>query len=47
MDLMRIIPKNEFLNDDIQRILRYLKQKSDSITERDYVDAVDLAGHTS
>lgn len=42
--LLKLIPKREFQNDEIQRILRFLKQHTDAITERDYFDALELVG---
>lgn len=41
-DIIRIIPNCEFQKDEIQRIIRFVKQK-ENISERDYVEAVDLA----
>lgn len=53
--LMKTIPTSEFMFDDIQRILRFVKARrfesdfvvdgSDSVTERDYFDAIELSGH--
>lgn len=44
-NLMRLLPTKEFLKDDIQRIIRFVKQH-EMITERDYIEAVELAGHS-
>ncbi len=41
---MKLIPQKIFAKDDIQRIGRFVKQH-ESITERDYLDAIELAGH--
>lgn len=43
--LMRLIPKDAMPQDSIQRILRYIKQH-EPITERDYLDSIELAGHS-
>ena len=40
---MRTIPKDDFPTDEIQRILRFIKMKEE-ITERDYLEAVELSG---
>jgi hypothetical protein len=42
--IMKLIPQKIFAKDDIQRIGRFVKQH-ESITERDYLDAIELAGH--
>ncbi|KAI8915038.1 hypothetical protein BC831DRAFT_499541 [Entophlyctis helioformis] len=44
VQLMRVLPTREFLKDEIQRIIRFVKQH-ESISERDYLEAVELAGH--
>ena len=44
-NLMRLLPTKEFLKDDIQRIIRFVKQH-EIITERDYIEALDMAGHS-
>ncbi|KAJ3190603.1 hypothetical protein HK101_008567 [Irineochytrium annulatum] len=43
--IMRLIPPSEFLNDEIQRIIRLVRQ-AENISERDYLEAVEMAGHT-
>lgn len=43
-NLIRLLPSKEFLKDDIQRIIRFVKQH-EMISERDYIDAVEMAGH--
>ncbi|KAI8819899.1 uncharacterized protein EV422DRAFT_90962 [Fimicolochytrium jonesii] len=42
--LMKVIPAHEFMKDDIQRILRFVKAHA-SISEREYLEAIDMAGH--
>ena len=44
IDLMKTVPKNVFPSDEIQRIFRFIKTR-ESISERDYVEAVEIAGH--
>ncbi|KAJ1345066.1 hypothetical protein BSLG_000581 [Batrachochytrium salamandrivorans] len=45
VQLMKVIPTNEFIKDDIQRIIRFVKQH-ETTTERDYLEAVEMAGHS-
>ncbi len=42
--ILKVIPRHEFQKDELQRIIRYIKQHEE-ITERDYVEAIELAGH--
>ncbi|KAL2920013.1 hypothetical protein HK105_200079 [Polyrhizophydium stewartii] len=44
VQLMRVLPTREFLKDEVQRIIRFVKQH-ESISERDYLEAVEMAGH--
>ncbi|KAI8831744.1 hypothetical protein BJ741DRAFT_615904 [Chytriomyces cf. hyalinus JEL632] len=44
VQLMRLIPQRLFNEEAIQRIIRFVKQHS-SISERDYLEAIELAGH--
>ncbi|KAJ3038077.1 hypothetical protein HDV00_001038 [Rhizophlyctis rosea] len=43
IQLMRLIPHNEFMKDDIQRIFRFVKQH-ERISEREYLEAVEMSG---
>jgi hypothetical protein len=43
-NLVRLLTTKEFLKDDIQRIIRFVKQH-EAVTERDYIEAVEMAGH--
>jgi hypothetical protein len=42
--ILKVLPSHEFNRDEAQRIIRFLKHRI-SLTERDYVDAVELSGH--
>lgn len=42
--LLKVLPTTEFNIDEIQRIIRYVKHHI-SLSERDYVEAVELSGH--
>ncbi|KND01519.1 uncharacterized protein SPPG_03318 [Spizellomyces punctatus DAOM BR117] len=42
VQLMKIIPTHEFMKDDIQRIIRFVKAHA-NITEREYLEAMDMA----
>jgi hypothetical protein len=42
--ILNVIPRHEFQKDELQRIIRFIKQHEE-ITERDYVEAIELAGH--
>jgi hypothetical protein len=44
INLMKMIPPSAFRRDDVQRILRFVKQH-EGIPERDYLEAVEMAGH--
>ncbi|KAJ3411130.1 hypothetical protein HDV05_002694 [Chytridiales sp. JEL 0842] len=44
VQLMKLIPASEFMKDDIQRIIRFVKQH-ENFSEREYLDAVDMASH--
>ncbi|OAJ36627.1 hypothetical protein BDEG_20781 [Batrachochytrium dendrobatidis JEL423] len=44
VQLMRVLPTREFVKDEVQRIIRFVKQH-ENIAERDYLEAVELAGH--
>ncbi|KAJ3171909.1 hypothetical protein HDU87_008159 [Geranomyces variabilis] len=44
VQLMKVLPAHEFMKDDIQRILRFLKAHG-NVTEREFLEAVELAGH--
>ncbi|TPX56685.1 hypothetical protein PhCBS80983_g04345 [Powellomyces hirtus] len=44
VQLMKMIPAHEFMKDDIQRIIRFVKAHG-NITEREYLEAVEMAGH--
>lgn len=44
VQFMRILPTKEYQKDEIQRIIRFVKQR-ENITERDFLEAVELAGH--
>ncbi|KAJ3023242.1 hypothetical protein HKX48_003846 [Thoreauomyces humboldtii] len=44
VQLMKVIPAHEFMKDDIQRIIRFVKAH-ENITEREYLEAVEMAGH--
>jgi hypothetical protein len=41
---MKLIPASEFMKDEIQRIIRFVKQH-EAISEREYLDALDMVGH--
>ncbi|KAJ3087702.1 hypothetical protein HK100_008292, partial [Physocladia obscura] len=40
--LMKLVPQRVFNEDSVQRIIRFVKQHS-KITERDFLEALDLA----
>jgi hypothetical protein len=40
-----VIPTHEWARDEIQRIIRFLKQKVVGLNERDYITCVETAGH--
>jgi hypothetical protein len=42
--ILKVLPSHEFNRDEAQRIIRFLKHRI-SLTERDYVDAVEISGH--
>lgn len=42
--LMKVVSTQDFLTDEIQRIIRFVKQH-ESITEREYLDAIESSGH--
>jgi hypothetical protein len=42
---LRTLPTKEFFKDEIQRIIRFVKAH-ESITEKDYVEVVEQAGHS-
>jgi hypothetical protein len=44
VNFMKILPTREFQKDEVQRIIRFVKQH-ENITERDFVESVELAGH--
>ncbi|KAJ3059715.1 hypothetical protein HDU98_004330, partial [Podochytrium sp. JEL0797] len=44
VQMMKLIPQRLFNEDPIQRIIRFVKQHSD-ITERDFLEAIELANH--
>ncbi|KAI8852564.1 hypothetical protein BC829DRAFT_414523 [Chytridium lagenaria] len=44
VQLMRLIPQTEFMNDEIQRIIRFVRV-NENINEREYVEAVEMANH--
>ncbi|KAI9339065.1 hypothetical protein BDR26DRAFT_837948 [Obelidium mucronatum] len=44
IQLMKLIPQRIFNEDAIQRIIRFVKQHS-SISERDYLEAIELSNH--
>ncbi|KAI8619180.1 hypothetical protein BC830DRAFT_819181 [Chytriomyces sp. MP71] len=44
VQLMKLIPERAFNDDAVQRIIRFVKQHS-SISERDYLEAIELSGH--
>ncbi|KAJ3385327.1 hypothetical protein HDU92_003114 [Lobulomyces angularis] len=44
VQMLKVIPTHEFTKDEIQRIIRFIKQH-ETITERDYIEAIELAGH--
>jgi hypothetical protein len=44
VSFMRILPTREFMKDEVQRIIRFVKQH-ENISERDFVESVELAGH--
>lgn len=43
--ILKVIPTDEFTTDEIQRIIRFIKQH-ETISERDYIEAIELAGHS-
>jgi hypothetical protein len=42
--MIRLLPTKDFLKDETQRIIRFVKSHEE-ITERDYLEVVELAGH--
>ncbi|KAJ3158281.1 hypothetical protein HDU86_002990 [Geranomyces michiganensis] len=44
VQLMKVLPAHEFMKDDIQRIIRFVKAHG-NVTEREFLEAVELAGH--
>ena len=44
VDIMKTVPPSVFAREEIQRVFRFLKSK-ESISERDYLEAIDEAGH--
>ncbi|KAJ3212194.1 hypothetical protein HDU67_003971 [Dinochytrium kinnereticum] len=44
VQLMKLIPQSEFMNDEIQRIIRFVRV-NENINEREYVEAVEMANH--
>jgi len=45
INILKIIPPSEFMSENIQRILRFIKQH-EPIAERDYMEAVEASGHS-
>ncbi|KAI9098825.1 hypothetical protein DFS34DRAFT_619088 [Phlyctochytrium arcticum] len=45
VQLMKVLPTHEFMQDDIQRIIRFVKTHG-NISEREYLEAIEMAGHT-
>ncbi|KAI9003730.1 hypothetical protein BC832DRAFT_615443 [Gaertneriomyces semiglobifer] len=45
VQLMKVIPQHEFMRDEVQRVLRFVKQH-ESISEREYLEAVEMSGQT-
>ncbi|KAI9310198.1 hypothetical protein DFJ73DRAFT_788272 [Zopfochytrium polystomum] len=44
IQIMKLIPPSDFMNDEVQRIMRFVKVH-EGISEREYLEAVELAGH--
>ncbi|KAJ3321637.1 hypothetical protein HDV06_004052 [Boothiomyces sp. JEL0866] len=44
LHLIRLLPTKDFLKDEVQRIIRFVKSH-EIITERDYLEVVELSGH--
>ena len=42
--LFRLIPEKEFCRDEIQRLILYIRQQ-EGLSEKEYMDAVEAAGH--
>jgi len=45
INILKIIPPSEFMSENIQRMLRFIKQH-EPIAERDYMEAVEASGHS-
>ncbi|KAJ3269117.1 hypothetical protein HDV01_001851 [Terramyces sp. JEL0728] len=45
LHLIRLLPTKDFLKDEVQRIIRFIKSH-EIITERDYLEVVELSGHS-
>ncbi|ORX41667.1 hypothetical protein BCR36DRAFT_363932 [Piromyces finnis] len=45
INILKIIPPSEFMTENIQRMLRFIKQH-EPIAERDYMEAVEASGHS-
>lgn len=45
VNIMKTIPRSIFGREEIQRAFRFIKAK-ENISERDYLEAVEEAGHT-
>ncbi|KAI8894480.1 hypothetical protein BC833DRAFT_217378 [Globomyces pollinis-pini] len=45
LHLIRLLPTRDFLKDEVQRIIRFVKSH-ETITERDYLEIVEQAGHS-
>ncbi|KAI8801424.1 hypothetical protein BJ742DRAFT_859250 [Cladochytrium replicatum] len=45
VQLMKVVSPGDFNKEEVQRIIRFIKQH-ESISERDYVEAIEIAGHS-